>query len=134
MNTDPTLAVRDLLETYATSLKTSDAELAVSLYTQDGVFMPYQAPTATGPQQLLDAYRNIFRLIRLDVGFTFDDITVDGDTAHAMTRSAGQVTVLADGTRTPEENRELFVLNRTGDGWRIARYMFNKTTPAAADS
>ncbi|GHG36969.1 hypothetical protein [Streptomyces zaomyceticus] len=50
-----------------------------------------------------------------------------------MTRSAGHVTVHADGTRSPEKNRELFVLARTSDGWRIARYMFNKTAPAQAD-
>lgn len=46
-----------------------------------------------------------------EVGFT-----VDGDTAHAVTGSAGHVTVHADGTRSPEENRELFVLARTSDG------------------
>lgn len=132
MSTETT-AVRDLLDRYAKSLNTSDAAPASSLYTEDGVFMPYQAPTAAGAQQLLDAYQHIFGLIRLNVEFAIDDITVAGDTAHALTRSAGQVTVLADGTVAPEHNREPFVLARTTDGWRIARYMFNKTAPADAD-
>jgi hypothetical protein len=37
------------------------------------------------------------------------------------------VTVVGTGTGTeaPEENRELFVLRRTGEGWKIARYLFN---------
>ncbi|GAA2093760.1 hypothetical protein GCM10009759_20740 [Kitasatospora saccharophila] len=129
-----TTAVRELLDTYAKALNTSDAALAASLYAPDGVFMPYQAPTAAGPQQLLEAYRQIFEQIQLDVEFTIEDLTVDGGTAHAVTGSAGRVTVHADGSRAPERNRELFVFVRTDEGWRIARYMFNKTAPASAGS
>ena len=73
--------------------------------------LPYQLPTSSG-DEVLGAYRAIFSAIKLDVAFTIDDVTVDGDTAHALTRSKGKVTVLADGTVTPEENRELFVFGR----------------------
>ncbi|MFD4829373.1 YybH family protein [Streptomyces uncialis] len=127
MTTDTeSAAVRELLGTYETALNTSDAALAVSLYSSGGVFLPVQGPTSTGPQQLLAGYEAIFAAIRLEVAFTIDDITVDGTTAHALTRSAGHATDLASGTRSPEHNRELFVFDRTPGGWRIARYMFNK--------
>ena len=119
--------IRELLSTYQDILNASDAEAAASLYQSDGVFMPYQLPTSSG-DEVLGAYQAIFDAIKLDIAFTIDDITVDGDTAHAITRSKGHVTVLADGTTAPEENRELFAFGRSDDEWKITRYMFNKTS------
>ena len=119
--------IRELLSTYQDALNASDAEGAKSLYGSDGVFLPYQVPTSSG-DEILGAYQAIFGAIKLDVAFTIDDVSVDGDTAHALTRSKGKVTVLADGTTTPEENRELFVFGRRHGEWKIIRYMFNKTS------
>ena len=116
-----------MLSTYQDALNASDAEGAASLYGSDGVFLPYQVPTSSG-DEILGAYQAIFGAIKLDVAFTIDDVSVDGDTAHALTRSDGTVTVLADGTTTPEENRELFVFGRRDGEWKIIRYMFNKTS------
>ncbi len=126
MATDTDL-IRELLDTYQDALNASDAEAAASLYGSDGVFLPYQLPTSSG-DEVLAAYQAVFGAIKLDVVFTIADVTVKGDTAHALTRSKGKVTVLADGTITPEENRELFVFGRRDGEWKIIRYMFNKTS------
>jgi uncharacterized protein (TIGR02246 family) len=123
-------AINQLLSTYARSLNTSDAELAASLYAPEGVFIPLFLPTASG-EEILNSYRQIFNTIKLEVAFTIDDITIDGDTAHALTRSEGHVTVLSSGKRSPESNRELFVFNRDDGEWKISRYMFNRTRPPA---
>ena len=123
--------IRELLSNYQDALNASDAETAASLYGVDGVFMPYQLPTSSG-DEILGAYQAIFGAIKLDVAFTIDDLTVEGDTAHALTRSKGKVTVLADATITPEENRELFVLGRRDGEWKIIRYMFNKSSAGPA--
>jgi hypothetical protein len=40
--------IRALLTTYERALNTSDAALAASCYTSDGVFMPTTLPTAAG--------------------------------------------------------------------------------------
>jgi uncharacterized protein (TIGR02246 family) len=122
-------AIETLLGTYERSLNTADAELAASLYAPDGVFMPLFLPTAEG-SEILGSYRQIFAAIKLEVTFKIDDLGVDGDTAHALTRSQGHVTLTDSGARTPESNRELFVFQRRQGEWMIARYMFNKTTPA----
>jgi len=119
--------IRELLSNYQDALNASAAESAASFYGSDGVFLPYQLPTSSG-DEVLGAYQAIFGAIKLDVVFTIDDVTVDGDTAHALTRSKGKVTVLADGTTAPEENRELFVFGRRDGEWKIIRYMFNKTS------
>lgn len=118
--------IRGLLSAYERSLNTSDAALAASCYTPDGVFMPTMLPTATG-SGIRPAYDKIFTAIRLRVTFSVDELVVaSDDTAYAMTRSTGEQTVLATGSRSAEANRELFIFRHSAGGWKIARYMFNK--------
>ncbi len=66
-------AIRQLLTTYESSLNTSNAALAASCYTAEGVFMPTTLPTATGTEGLKASYTAIFGNIQLAVKFTFDE-------------------------------------------------------------
>ena len=70
--------IRALLATYEQSLNTSDAALAASCYTPDGIFMPTTLPTAEGAD-MQGAYRQIFDAIRLDVTFTIDELEITSD-------------------------------------------------------
>ena len=74
------------------------------------------------------AYDGVFANIKINIHFTVDELTVKGDVAYARTHSEGTATVVAPGATGPEKNRELFVFARNGMGWKIARYMFNKTS------
>ena len=98
------------------------------LYTVDGVFMPAGFPTASGRPAVRGAYDAVFKNIRIAIHFTVDELKVKGDFAYARTHSAGTSTVVATGASGPEANRELFIFARTADGWKIARYAFNKSS------
>ena len=139
-NTDPNLvlntkeernAIEATLKKYEAALNASDVAGVVALYAEDGVFMPTEAPTAAGKEQIRAAYEHVFGTIKLAIVFSIDEIVQRGDFAFARTLSKGKVTVLAKGVTVPEENRELFVLKKTGDSWKIARYMFNKMSAPA---
>lgn len=118
--------IRALLSTYERSLNDSDAELAASCYTSDGVFMPTTLPTATGPD-VREAYVQTFAQIHLEVTFTIDELVVASDAAaYALTRSSGIQTTLATGADSAESNREVFIFGREDGAWKIARYLFNK--------
>jgi uncharacterized protein (TIGR02246 family) len=119
-------AVSALVLHYGAALNQSNTPAIVDLYTDDGVFMPAGAPTATGPAQLQAAYQEVFGAIKLGVEFGIDEIEVHGDIAFARTTSRGQVTILSNGHTQPEENRELFILRRVAGRWLIARYLFNQ--------
>ena len=121
-------AIKATLLQYEKSLNNSDVNGILRLYAPDGVFMPSGAPTATGTEEIRAAYQHVLGIIRLDIKFTIDDIVQNGNYAFASTISRGKVTILAEGVTAPEENRELFVLQKRDGEWRIARYMFNKTT------
>jgi uncharacterized protein (TIGR02246 family) len=118
--------IHALLATYETSLNAGDAARIEQLYTEDGVFMPAGFPTASGRAAVRGAYDAIFKNIRIAIHFTVDELQVKGDFAYARTHSAGTSTVVATGASGPEENRELFIFARAADGWKIARYLFNK--------
>ncbi len=120
--------IRSILNRYEAALNASDADAAVALYAADGVFMPTNAPTAAGTTAVRAAYEHVFGTIKLDIAFSIDEIMIDDNVAFAITGSKGQVTILAEQVSAPEENRELFVFQKIDGVWKIARYMFNKTS------
>ena len=119
--------IENLLGEYKKSLNSSDAKLAQSLYTKDGIFMPSGAPSAVGSEKILKSYEFIFSQIQLNIEFYIDEIFVEGEFAFATTSSKGTTLIHASGETIPEENRELFVFEKVNNHWKIARYMFNKT-------
>jgi len=126
--TEDETQIAALLERYETALNASNVDAVLELYAPDGVFMPSSAPTAEGADQVRATYEFVFSTIQLAVRFSIDEIEVGGDLAFARTGSKGTVKILADGTSAPEENRELFVFEKQGGEWKIARYIFNKTS------
>lgn len=121
--------IEALLGEYKKSLNTSDAKLAQSLYTKDGVFMPTEAPSGIGAEGILKAYDFVFSQIQLNIDFFIEEIEVEGNMAFAVTSSKGTVKIHANSVEAPEANRELFVFEKVNGEWKIARYMFNKSKP-----
>jgi ketosteroid isomerase-like protein len=78
-------AIEKTLNTYFGSLNASDVKTAVGSYTTDGVFMPTKFPTATGTDQLVAAYGNVFKAIQLNVTVTIEEVIIRDDIAFART-------------------------------------------------
>lgn len=116
--------IRAVLESYADRMRAGDVESIVDLYTDDAVVLGPDMPTAAGRAQLTEVYRGALRAVEMDFRFTFDEVTVRGDTAVARTRTEGKNTVRASGDVVPARYRELFVLYRQHGDWKIGRYMF----------
>lgn len=121
--------IESLLNEYKRSLNTSNAKLAQSLYAKEGIFMPTEAPSAYGSEDIFKAYEFIFSQIQLNIDFYIDEIEVESNFAFAVTSSKGSTLIRATGETIPEANRELFVFEKVEGEWKIARYMFNKTGP-----
>ena len=119
-------AIEKMLFSYRDALNASDVAQVLPLYTQDGVFMPSNGPSAIGQEQIKGSYEFVFKTIQLHIEFFIDEIVVNGDYAFAMTTSKGTTLIHANGQTVPEENRELFVLQKVDGQWKISRYMFNK--------
>jgi uncharacterized protein (TIGR02246 family) len=131
MNTDEK-AIAAVLAKYQDALNHSSTDAVMVLYASDGVFMPQNSPSSVGAQAVRKAYDAVFDAIKLSVKFNIAEIhQVAPDWAFARTNSAGRVKVNATGESAAEGNQELFVLQKIGGEWKIARYCFSTTNPPA---
>jgi uncharacterized protein (TIGR02246 family) len=123
-------AVRTALQAYERALNESDTGAVMKLYSTDGVFMPQNGSSSVGSDAVRRAYDAVFAAIRLSVQFTIAEVRqLAPDWVMARTNSVGRVTVLATGESAPEANQELFLFQKIGGGWKIARYCFSTTNP-----
>ncbi|MBV9194537.1 MAG: SgcJ/EcaC family oxidoreductase [Solirubrobacterales bacterium] len=124
-------AVSAALMTYQDALNRSDTDAVMKLYAPDGVFMPQNSPSSVGAEAVRKAYEAVFAAITLTVEFKIAEIRqLAPEWALARTNSAGTVKIHASGAVAPEANQELFLFQKVGGAWRIARYCFATTNPA----
>lgn len=123
-------AVAAVLAEYQQALNASSTDDAIKLYAPDGVFMPPNSPSSVGIEAIRKAYDAVFQAITLDVEFTVVEVQqVAPEWIFARTNSAGTTRVHATGERVHEANQELFVFQKIGGQWKIARYCFSTTNP-----
>jgi uncharacterized protein (TIGR02246 family) len=118
--------IEQLLNKYEQALNTSDVNAAVQLYTDDGVFMAPENPTAVGTKVLREAYAGVFQAIAIKLKFQIAETKLlSPEWALLRTTSTGVVKILANGAEIPGSNQELFLLRKTNGQWKIARYSFS---------
>ena len=131
MNADEK-AIAATLGKYQDALNQSNTDAVMKLYAADGVFMPQNSPSSVGAQAVRKAYDAVFDAIKLTVKFDIVEVCqLAPEWAFARTNSAGRVKVNATGETSAEGNQELFVFQKIGDTWKIARYCFSTTNPPA---
>lgn len=121
--------IQALLDSYQSALNGSDVDRIMPLYSENGVFMPANKPTSVGQVQVKTAYQHVFKAIDLDIAFHIDEIERQGDIAFVRTSSDGEIKLLKDNVVVKNNTRELFIMKRVNDEWKIHQYMFNKTSP-----
>ena len=126
-------AVAAVLAKYQDALNQSDADTVMKLYASDGVFMPQNSPSSVGAEEVRRAYEAVFETIKLTVKFNVAEVVeISPNWVFARTNSAGTVKVHATGGGGPEANQELFLFQKIGGDWKIARYCFSTTNPPHA--
>ena len=120
-------AIEKLIFSYQNALNASDISMVIELYINNGVLMPNSAPTSEGAGQVKDFYQYVFDNFSYTLQFSIIEIEVSGNYAFARSTSKGSFIIKAKGQTIPDENRELFVLEKVDGKWKIARYMFNKS-------
>ena len=133
-HTDQETAIRSTMSSYEAALNASNTEAVMPLYTEDGVFMAPNNPSAIGKAAVRHVYDAVFKAITLQVKFTIAELVVmTPQWAFVRTNSAGTQKINATGATSAEANQELFILKKGDDGkWRIARYSFSTTNPMGA--
>ena len=120
-------AIEKLIFSYQDALNASDASMVIELYTKNSVLMPNSSPTVEGLGPVKGFYQYVFDNFSYTLQFSIIEFKVSGNYAFARSTSKGSFIIKAKGQTIPDENRELFFLEKEDGKWKIARYMFNKT-------
>ena len=122
-------AIVAALNSYQDALNASSSAQVMQLYAADGVFMAQNSPTAVGTEGVRRAYDGIFATVTFRVKFNIIEVIPTAPNwAFARTSSAGTAIRKAGGG-SEEASQELFVFQKLGGEWRIARYCVSSTLP-----
>lgn len=123
--------IEQVISNYEQALNASDTDTVMTLYADNGVFMPQHGMPNIGAEAVRAAYDGVFQAITIDIDFAVDEVLqVSPNWAFVRTRSEGFVTINATGEQAASANQELFVFEKRDDDlWKIARYIFSTTNP-----
>ncbi len=116
---------QNLLTTYQRGLNEGDVDLVRSVYADDAVFIGQPFPTATGQEEIVTLYADVFSKLDFNVKFDIQDIELSGDLGFLRTRSHGTIVPKGQEPEGGEGNREVFVLKKIDGEWKFYRYIFN---------
>src|SRR5579863_90312 len=116
------LAIQKLIQSFPAALKGTDVSNVLPLCTPDAVIMPNNAPAMKGSQQIKGLFETLFKKMSIDVQYTVDEIIIDGKYGYIRTHSKGNNVVRASGENMPIDNKELFVVHRDNEEWKITHY------------
>ena len=124
--------IENVLKSYEHSLNTGDVKGVARLYTDDAVLLAPEAPSAVGIKAVQDAYTAIFQAIGINIIFEIAEVKLlSPEWAFLRSNSTGVIKILANGAQIPGSGQELFVLQKSQGGWKIARYSFSSVLPSA---
>ncbi len=117
--------IQNLLTTYQRGLNEGDVDLVRSVYAADAIFIGQPFPTATGREEIVALYADVFSKLDFNVKFDVQDIELSGDLGFLRTRPHGSIVPKGQEPEGGEGNREVFVLKKIDGEWKFYRYIFN---------
>lgn len=121
-------AIEKLILAYAKAFNAANIAETVSLFTDDGILMPNSASLSQGKKQLTASFESLLKNFRIHIGYTIDEITLIGDYALVRTNSKVSTHIYASREDVSLLNKELFVVRREYEAWKISHYIFNNTS------
>ena len=125
-----TAAINKLYNRATLACSTGDAELYLSVFTEDAVVMAPGSPAVIGKEELRPIIEGLFGLFDLELPYTMDEVGVTGDKAFARSSFQYSMTPKEGGETTTSAGKELDILKRQADGsWKIYIQCWNYNAP-----
>jgi len=123
-------AIKELYNQATLACSTGDAELYLSIFTEDAVVMPPGFPAAMGKEELRPMIEGLFGLFDLELPYTVEEVEVIGDWAFARSSWQYSMTPKEGGETTTSPGKQLDNLKRQSDGsWKIYIQCYNYNEP-----
>ncbi|MHA2356614.1 MAG: YybH family protein [Candidatus Thorarchaeota archaeon] len=126
-------AIREVLNQFVTSTNTGDFDLWISLWADDGIQMPPNAPAKMGREQIREVSKSTFENMKMDIAIkSIEELEVHGDLGFARGEYSLRLTPKAGGETIDAmpDGKVLTILRKQSDGsWKIAYDCFNSNMP-----
>ncbi len=116
-------AIRKLDADFVTAFNAKDANKVLSMYTDNSVFMPPNAPTLRGTQPLKSFFGDLFTRGATDLRLDPTDVAGHGPIAY----QSGSYSLTTAGTR--DRGKFLFVMRKMGGNWRLEYTIWSSDLP-----
>ena len=120
-------AAYDVVHRYEELLNKGDTASILALYAPDSVAEWNDKPTFTTEAEKKEAYDSLFKAAKFSTVFGYASINVYGGGNVAVVRTFHHkgASVNEGGKEIVDLNREVFILNKIGNEYKIALYIFN---------
>lgn len=102
----------------------SDRKQISTFYATDGLFLPNNFPTINR-DQLNKAKGSFLKNRKFKVNFNVSEVVLKDNFAFVQAIAKATTTQLGDDVSMTVVSRDLFVLSKANNEWKIFRYMFN---------
>ena len=127
---DARAAADGIFARYAASISAGDADAWATLWAEDGVQMPPDAPPVVGKSEIREKLWSLLAQFRFDMRIHTEEVRTAADWAFARGMYTATLTPKAGGPAIPIDGKFMTILARQSDGsWRIYRDIFNSNVP-----
>ena len=124
------VAIENLMNQYGAALNAGDLDLWISLWADNGIQMPPNAPAVIGKEQIRAKYESIFPVFIFNMVVTTKEVRTAGDLAFDRGTYTLSLTPRVEGEIINIDGKYLSILERQADGsWKFSRDCFNNNSP-----
>ena len=115
----------EVVREYFAALSSGDLQRTLAVFSTDAAVMADGFDTTVGLDALRNMYDQVLGRARIDETPRIERALQSDGLAVVRTSSSGTIKQLESGTTSEVAFREVFALQQSSEGWRIAEYMFN---------
>jgi ketosteroid isomerase-like protein len=125
--------IKDGLKQYADAVNSGDFEIWISLWDNDGVQMPPNAPPIEGKEKIMEGNKSDFEKMNLEINhINIEEIQTSGELGFSRCSYTLAVSPKTGGEKiiVEPDGKDLAVWKRQSDGsWKILYDCFNSNVP-----
>ncbi|NOQ50136.1 MAG: DUF4440 domain-containing protein [Mycoplasmataceae bacterium] len=117
--------LKKIVKEYEVAISESNYSNLSNFYTKNAMIMNEKEPTIVGRENIVNYYQTVFKKYRLNMKFEIKDFEIYHNNGYVVMHSISQIISKKTGMPTVKHNRELLIVKRDANGWKISKYIFN---------
>lgn len=126
-------AIRGQVARWLQLIKSKDATAIAQMYTEDGAFMPANAPIGKGREAIEKNWAAMLATPGFDLSFAPETIIVSSSGDMALDRGNYRLAVAPDGKQQVDTGKYVVVWRKIGTEWKAAADIINSDLPAGGN-